>query len=200
MAKEPDTHYLDKLTSVDNLLNRLVQLEEGRIPPINYSNELTEIRKILDKHNVIYGEVINSTSGTILQPSNNPVNFETDQPLGTVPTHYIEIEPRDKDGNLVAREFKLEHIRYLMNPTNAVTYELYLFESNIGATYEQKARCVFDSRALRADNEMYIDVGANTLPMNVKLRDKGKLWYMLDWSGAPGATAGYIVVMGEEIK
>ena len=33
---EPDTHYLDKLTSVDNLLNRLVQLEEGRIPPTNY--------------------------------------------------------------------------------------------------------------------------------------------------------------------
>ena len=179
---------------IEDGLARLVRLEEGRITPPNYSNELTEIRKLLAKPNLVYGEVLNATSGTILMHDKNTVNFETDQPLGTTPTLNINLTPSH------IQDFKLQHIRYLFNSANDVSFELYLFESNIGSTYNQKARCIFDSGASKVKNTMYLDEGANMLPVNVHLRDAGKLYYMIDWSAAPGSTAGYIVIMGEEIK
>ena len=201
---KPDVHGFDKFTSIDNALHRLVELAEKEAAPFpdipDYSTPIAEILKLMRKTNMVYGKVINRSSGTYLQPSGNPVNFETDQAIGTKPTHCIEIEPRDVNGNLVVEKFQLQHVRYLMNCTNSVTYRLYLIESDVESAYDQKASVIFDSGTLRADNTMYIDVSANMLPVNSKLRTKGKLWYLIDWSAAPGNTAGYIVVYGEEIR
>ena len=203
-GSKPDVHGFDKFTSIDNALHRLVELAEREAAPFpdipDYRSPIAEILKLMRKTNMVYGSVIQRTSGTYLQPSGNAVNFETDQPIGTKPTYCIEIEPRDANGNLAVEKFQLQHVRYLMNCTNAVTYQLYLIESDVESAYDQKAAVVFDSGTLRADNTMYIDTLANMLPVNSKLRTKGKLWLLLDWSAAPGATAGYIVVYGEEIR
>lgn len=203
-GSQPDTHTFDKFTSIDNALARLVELAEREAPSMpdipDYSSPIAEILKLMRKTNMVYGSVIQRTSGTYLQPSGNAVNFETDQAIGTKPTYCIEIEPRDANGNLAVEKFQLQHVRYLMNCTNAVTYRLYLIESDVESVYDQKAAVIFDSGTLRADNTMYIDTAANMLPVNSKLKTKGKLWYLIDWSAAPGATAGYIVVYGEEIR
>ena len=203
-GSKPDTHSFDKFTSIDNALARLVELAEKEAAPFpdtpDYSTPIQEILKLMKRTNMVYGSVIQRTSGTYIQPGGNAVNFETDQAIGTKPSYCIEIEPRDANQNLVVEKFQLQHVRYLMNCTNAVTYRLYLVESDVESAYDQKAAVIFDSGTLRADNTMYIDIGANMLPVNSKLRTKGKLWYLIDWSAAPGNTAGYIVVYGEEIR
>ena len=203
-GSKPDVHGFDKFTSIDNALARLVELAEKEADPYpdipDYTTAIGEILKLMKRTNMVYGSVIQRTSGTYIQPSGNAVNFETDQAIGTKPTYCIEIEPRDANQNLVVEKFQLQHVRYLMNCTNAVTYRLYLIESDVESTYDQKAAVIYDSGTLRADNTPYTDISANMLPVNSKLRTKGKLYYLIDWSAAPGATAGYIVVYGEEIR
>ncbi len=138
--------------------------------------------------------------------------FETDQPITTTPTLYI---PMSTPTNILVRRFLLEEVCYYMNPTNAVTYQLLLLEAASVDDVEQLQDLVFFSPAAQADSVAYrynnlgycADVASTTaevlqykLPVVVELTDPNKLYYMLDWSGAPGDTPGFIKIRGRLLK
>ena len=122
--------------------------------------------------------------------------FETDQPIGGTPTLYLTVYPA------LTKRFKITSVRYYMNPTAAETYELYLFEQASADNVQNLADVVFDSGAAQADSTSYAVIegdASGKLPIEVNLADSAKLYYQLDWSGAPGNTPGYIVVRGEKL-
>ena len=90
----------------------------------------------------------------------------------------------------------LENIRFYMNPTNNVTYELYLLEGSYANIVQSSSSVVFDSLGGKVKGSRYISIRGNQLPIEVSLAEAGKLYYLIDWSADPGVTPGYIVVRG----
>lgn len=113
--------------------------------------------------------------------------------LGDTPVGYIQVYPTD------VFKFRLETLRYYCNPTGGVTYNLYLFEQASAGDVQNLADIVFDSDAAQVDSESYIAVSGNKLPIDVKLTDAGKLYYIIDWTGDPGTTPGYIEMRGRKL-
>ena len=88
-----------------------------------------------------------------------------------------------------------------MNQTNAVTYQLYLFEAADADNVESLSHLVFDSGSARADDVVYkYNEQSGKTPFYVNFDVDNKLWYLINWSGAPGDTLGYIRVRGELAK
>lgn len=138
------------------------------------------------------------------------VYFETDQALGTLPTLYISLTTGT---NEPVKKFLLEDVQYYMNPTAAETYQLYLLEAATGDDVEQLTDMAFWSPAAQADSVTYryassgyqaavgtAEVAQYKMPKIVQLATPGRLYYMLDWSGAPGVTPGFIRVRGRLLK
>jgi len=138
--------------------------------------------------------------------------FETDQALGDTPTLYLTITTPT---GMPVKRFLLEEVCYYMNQTNAVTYQLLLLEAASADDVEQLQDLVFFSPAAQADSICYkynnlgycSDVASTTaetiqykLPVVVELTTANKLYYMLDWSGAPGDTPGFIKIRGRLLK
>lgn len=132
-------------------------------------------------------------SGTKIDIDGTDNYFETDQALGSgaAPSLYIDISPENPP-----HRFVMDTVRYYMHPENAVTYQLYLLESPRSDIIEQYSDVVFDSGAAQADDTIYMCVRGDKLPITVDLTRVGRLYYMLDWSGAPGNTKGFIQVRG----
>lgn len=137
--------------------------------------------------------------------------FETDDdaPLTSTPTLTIPITSN------VAKEitrFKITEIRYYMNPTNAVTYTLYLFEGATADDATHLSELVFQSPAAQADSTLYwyregysgtpdtIATLDASLPVIVNLSKANSLYYTINWSGAPANTPGFIKIRGELLK
>ena len=137
----------------------------------------TDTRDIL-----VYGELVDVDGGGGY--------FSQDQPLGTKPTLYIALTPAR------VKNFMLENVRFYMNPTNNVTYELYLLEGSYPNIVESSSSVVFDSLGGKTKGSRYISIRGNQLPIEVNLAEAGKLYYLIDWSADPGITPGYIVVRG----
>lgn len=138
------------------------------------------------------------------------VYFETDEAMGATPTLTMDIT--DSIGTLV-KKFLLEEVCYFMNPTNAVTYQLRLLEDATADDVQQYTDVVFWGPTLQADSVVYTyrnsgyaatlttaEVAQYKLPRVVELATVGKLYYMLDWTGAPGVTPGFIKVKGRFLK
>ena len=138
------------------------------------------------------------------------VYFETDQALGDTPTLMMNVT--DSIGTPV-RKFLLEEVCYFMNPTAAETYQLYLLEDASADNVQQYTDLVFWSPAAQADSVCYTyrnsgyaatittaEVAQYKLPRLVELATPGKLYFMLDWSGAPGVTPGFIKIRGRFLK
>jgi len=128
--------------------------------------------------------------GTKLDTDGTSDYFETDQALGATPTLYIPLTPSD------VKNFVLESVRFYMNPTNAVTYQLYLLEDAQADDVTSYGNVVFDSGSGKAADTIYITARGDKLPMLAKLATAGRLYYMIDWSGAPGNTPGFIEIRG----
>ena len=130
--------------------------------------------------------------GSLLDADGTGNIFETDQAITDTATLYLTLVP-------AVSKFKLTTVRFYMNQTNAVTYELYLLENTAADNVTNLSYAVFDSDAAKADSTAYIYTGSNSakLPTDVYLATAGRLYYMIDWSGAPGDTPGYIEVRGE---
>jgi len=133
-------------------------------------------------------------TGRILSEAGAVDVFELDQDLDATPTRYITLDQE-------VEAFEIHAVKYLMDPTNAVTYELYLLEAAAAGNKENRSNVVFDSGALRADGQMYIDSDASgKMPVVADLSENpGKLYYVLDWTGAPGTCPGYIKVLGRKV-
>lgn len=136
--------------------------------------------------------------------------FETDEPMGTTPT--LSMAGTTSTGRPV-RKFLLEEVTYYMNPTNAVTYQLHLLEDSSADDVQQYTDQLFFSPAAQADSVIYsyrtsgyqatvstAEVIQYKLPRIVELATPGVLYYMLDWSGAPGDTFGFIKIKGRLLK
>jgi hypothetical protein len=130
--------------------------------------------------------------------------FETDQAFGTTPTLTMSLT---NNSVIPISKFLLTEVNYQLDPTNAVTYQLYLLEAASADDYQSAGDVIFDSGAAQADNTHYLWVqgGSGTttsykLPRIVNLSVVNTLYYMIDWSGAPGDTKGYIKIRGYLLK
>lgn len=136
--------------------------------------------------------------------------FETDQALTDTPTLYMAVSTSTGEP---VKKFLLEDVQYMMNPTNAVTYQLYLLEDATADDVQQTTDVAFWSPAAQADSVNYrynsagyqaatgtAEVAQYKLPRIVELATAGKLYYMVDWSGAPADTAGFIKIRGRLLK
>jgi len=153
------------------------------------------------------GVTIGSTAviGNLVDTDGTGNYFETDQALGDTPTLSI---PLTCSSNVKINKFLLESINYYMNPTAAVTYTLYLFENASADNVQNLADLVFQTQAAQADSIIYwyragaygtppgIGTVDFTIPSVVSLGVPNKMYYLLDWTGAPGNTPGFLTVRG----
>ena len=136
--------------------------------------------------------------------------FETDQALTDTPTLYMTLSTSTGDP---VTKFLLEDVQYMMNPTNAVTYQLYLLEDATADDVQQTTDVAFWSPAAQADSVNYrytaagyqaatgtAEVAQYKLPRIVELATPNRLYYMVDWSGAPADTPGFIKIRGRALK
>jgi len=136
--------------------------------------------------------------------------FETDQALTTLPTLSMAVS---SSTGVQVKKFLLEDVQYMMNPTAAETYQLYLLEDATADDVQQTTDIAFWSPAAQADSVNYrynsagyqaatgtAEVAQYKLPRIVELATANKLYYMLDWSGAPGNTPGFIKIRGKLLK
>lgn len=116
--------------------------------------------------------------------------FETDQDIDTTPTLKLDtsIEPEGLD------QFVIKKITYYLNPTNAVTYQLFLLRGAAADNVTSYSKQIWASPVAQADGVLY---HKNDIEIPVRLDNPDELFYMVDWSAACGDTTGFIVVEGE---
>jgi len=131
--------------------------------------------------------------------------FETDQALTDTPTLYVDLTTNT---GLPINGMEITRLSYYMNPANAVTYTLYLFEAANADDTQNKSDIIFQSAAAQAKGTAYEyhDSGMGswpglgtvdfTLPQIVHCATQGRIWYLIDWSAAPGNTPGWIKIRG----
>ncbi len=200
--KIPVSRIGDPLTRIDELLiinqRLLEQLVEKEgpdpEPPVNYTTLLRNIRDTLAKER--YATMPLLVRGTYIAQSAD-AKLATDIAIGEMPVTWLELKPADVEENRAVKNFKLNSVKYYLVPSNAVTYELSLYEEAVSGTYNARAACVFESGSGKAASTLYQDVGANMLPVDVHLSDIGKLHFGINWSAAPGDTTGFVQVRGE---
>jgi len=116
--------------------------------------------------------------------------FETSQTEADTPTLLLsseKIPAKIKMGTITRIHFKL-------NPTNAETYILRLYEEASADDYHSSLHKLWESDPLRADDEEY---DMTELDIDFTLKTIGKMYFKLTWTGAPGNTPGYISVSGK---
>ena len=161
------------------------------------------VRSAVNRHNLV-------VTGEKLDLAGTNDYFETDQNLTTLPT--LSMELSTSTGEPV-KKFLLEDVQYMMDPTNAVTYQLYLLEDATADDVLQTTDIAFWSPAAQADSVNYryntggyqaaigtAEVAQYKLPRIVELATPGTLYYMIDWSAAPGDTKGFIKIRGRLLK
>lgn len=147
----------------------------------------------------------NLVVGRLYDLAGDAVLFQTDTAIGGTPAQTITLS-RD------VKKFRLEEIRFYMNPTAAETYQLLLLEAAKAGDVESLAHLVWLTPAGMADSTRYqatkgahIATGAGVqandplLPVVFVLERPGQVFFNQDWSGAPGATPGFIVLIGREV-
>jgi len=111
--------------------------------------------------------------------------FEVDKSKTDTPTQTITADIASSKGII-------KHISYRLNPTNAVTYTLLIFEATIAGNYESNSRLLYESSDARVDDtdyQIYCEI-----PFT--LDGAGTFYVSTDWTGAPGNTLGYIRISG----
>lgn len=124
--------------------------------------------------------------------------FETDQAKTDTVTLFILPNAAGCWGN--PRKFiegLIKRIEYRLNPTNAVTYIIRFWsKGGVAGDYESNAYLLYESPAAQVDDEDY-DRAEKDIPMI--LTTPSKIWFSIDWSGAPANTTGFLKVSGEVI-
>lgn len=111
--------------------------------------------------------------------------FEVDKSKTDTPTQTITSDISGTKGII-------KEVSYRLNPFNAETYTLLIFEAAIAGNYESNSRLLYESAALRADDTDY------KVPCEIPftLEASGTFYVSTDWTGAPGNTLGYIRISG----
>ncbi len=156
------------------------------------------VRKAAEMANtVVYGRLLDETG---IQET-----FQTDTAIDGTPTQRI-ILSRD------VKNFRLDEIRYYMNAANAVTSQFYLLEEALADNDASAIHLVYATIAALADGTLYrassgshlatggaVAANDTVLPVTFRLERPGQVWFNQDWSGAPGATKGGIILIGREV-
>jgi len=130
-------------------------------------------------------------TGTALDKDGSGNIFKDDQPIATTtPTHYITLDPQCK-------KFMLNDVKYRFEAAAVETFQLYLLEDADATAILRRRDVIYNSGTGKTGSTDYHDTPDGRVPVLVKLVTAGRLYYLLDWSGAPGNTPGYIVVRGE---
>jgi len=132
-------------------------------------------------------------TGELLDADGSGASFTTDKAIDATPTQYITLDQE-------VEYFELTEVRWYMNPTNAVTYQLYLLEAIVADNVTSLGRMIFDSGDAQVKGEPYIEPeGYGKLPIKCKLAVNGQIPFLQNWSGAPSTTPGYIKVRGRQV-
>ena len=92
---------------------------------------------------------------------------------------------------------KILRIHYRLNPTNAVTYTLRFWRWAVANDYESNLYLLWESPPLQADD---LDYDRAELNIPFFLCENGKMYFSIEWTGAPGVTSGFISVEGEAVE
>ena len=131
--------------------------------------------------------------------------FATDEAYGSVPTRtlgftdgVVSTLSHGAPGPGHTGFVRVTNVHHSLTPTNAVTYRLYIYSSNDGAanSRELESDKIYDSTE-HAVNCIAATEYLREVDRTTFLTDHGTLHYVIDWSAAPGNTAGYIEVCGE---
>lgn len=111
--------------------------------------------------------------------------LETDEAMTATATRTLTIPSWIKCG-------KITRISYYLDRTNIVTYQLAILEGSNADDVTQMAKEVYRSAAGLLDATKYDDYSERAFILDTI----AVMYYIIDWSGAPGATIGFIVVEG----
>lgn len=138
----------------------------------------------------------------LLDDSTND-DFESDEPFadGNAPTHSITAA-NDVFLPTTVQYCIIDEIHYYMDPSNAVTYQLYLLENDTAAALTERSNLLYDSGAAKADAVHYEEHSSASckMPIYADLTDVSTIYFKLDWSGAPGNTTGLIRIRGRTCR
>ena len=128
-----------------------------------------------------------------LDEDGSGTDFETSKSKTDTPTLWLNTyyHPLSLTSGLIKR------IHYRLNPTNAETYTLRIWSTAVAADYESNMNMLYESPSAQADDE---DYDRCELDIPLKLVYPAKIWFSLEWTGAPGTTSGFIVVSGEVVE
>jgi len=123
--------------------------------------------------------------------------FETSKSKTDTPVHFMMANAVGCGGKpLKFKEGKINRIHFRMNPSNAETFTLRIWRDAVAGDYASNLNLLYESDPLRADDEDY-DVCELDVPF--VLKTPGKIWFSIEWTGAPGNTPGFLEVSGEVI-
>lgn len=117
--------------------------------------------------------------------------FETSQTKTDTPTLYLDTFRYP----VTLSTGKINRIHYRLNPTNAVTFTLRIWCNNNDPDYYSNFQMLYESPALQVDDTDYIE---EDLDIPFHLGIDGLMLVSIQWTAAPGVTAGFIEVSGEK--
>ena len=137
------------------------------------------------------GEIVN---GMILSVAGAGAPFETDQVITDEPTLYFALD------DPTVKKFLLTEVSYYMLQTNAVVYNFYLFGGAEAVDLTSMEKMLYQSPGAQAKDQVYVRCNnENDLPKMVDLDVAGVVWYLINWTAAPGVTPGFIRVRGIKV-
>ncbi len=165
----------------------------GRVVTVNPSTGRYTGLTATDPLYVNTGTTVGAGAGSVfeayIEDTGATNAFETDQAVTDTPTLYLTAT------YLAAGTLNRIHVS--LTPANAVTPTLYIFS---GAQADDKAS---ERRLLFSSAEYYpsglvsgTEYDFIDLQIPFVLDTANRIYYALDWSGAPGNTTGYLAVLG----
>jgi len=92
----------------------------------------------------------------------------------------------------------IKRIRYRLNYVNAETYTLRLWAASETGDYESALHLLWESPAAQADDTEYTLDATDFGEIPFILRRAGRIYFSVEWTGAPGNIQGFIRVDGIE--
>ena len=107
----------------------------------------------VDTVRIALNRLITVVSGEAADYDGTANTFETDQPIFTTPS--LSITLSSTNPAVSVKKFRLENVRVLMDPANAVTYQLQLYSAANADDYEHASDFVWASKTALADKQVY---------------------------------------------
>ena len=128
--------------------------------------------------------------GEILDAAGAGDYFETDQAVTDTPTLYMTL-------SAALTRIYVDRVHVNLTPTNAVTYNFYLFTDAQADNVTSEGLKIFDSTDFYpAGMASGMEYEFMDMATPAVLTTAGRIYYLIDWSGAPGNTPGYLKVFG----